>query len=290
MRVVTWNVRGLNQAYKQKELQVFVYRNKVGLLAIVEHSVHQKNVARVVKQVVPRRQWQHNYQVGGKRRIWVVWDARLCDFSVIQPTPQHIHGYLKIHVNNMAFHLTVIDGLHSIQDRKPLWEDLMNIAGLMSTPWLVMCDFNAIMHVHYRTHGPPVQDPKIKDFCDCMIDSGMEEMKSVGRDFTWTNHHTYNRIDRALVNATWVQNWPHLETHVLDLSFSDHSPLSVQIEDGTSPGGKPFKYFDYMMKHPQFMELVNKAWSLNASGDSMQRLRKKIKNVQLAMNELNRRE
>ncbi|XP_059315396.1 uncharacterized protein LOC132066006 [Lycium ferocissimum] len=164
MWVVTWNVRGLNQAYKQKELQVFVQRNKVGLLAIVEHRVHQKNAARVVKQVFPRWQWQHNYQVGGKGRIWVVWDARLCDFSVIQSTPQYIHGYLRIHANNMAFHLTVIYRLHSIQDRKPLWEDLTNIAGLMSIPWLVMGDFNAIMHVNDRTYGAPKAGLRNKGF------------------------------------------------------------------------------------------------------------------------------
>lgn len=41
MSVVTWDVRGLNKAYKQQELKGFIKEKKVVLLAIIEHRMNE---------------------------------------------------------------------------------------------------------------------------------------------------------------------------------------------------------------------------------------------------------
>lgn len=46
MKFITWNVRGLNKVYKQKELKSFIIENKVSIIAILENRVNE------TKQVV----------------------------------------------------------------------------------------------------------------------------------------------------------------------------------------------------------------------------------------------
>lgn len=87
-----------------------------------------------------------------------------------------------------------------------------------------MGDYNAMLQVDDRINGADVQEQEIKDFKDFLIDTELTEIKTVGRQYTWTNNHIYSKIDRALVNVEWIVNWPHLEVMVLDPMFSDYSP------------------------------------------------------------------
>lgn len=41
MQLITWNIRGLNQPYKQKELKLFMRENNVSIIAILEHKIKE---------------------------------------------------------------------------------------------------------------------------------------------------------------------------------------------------------------------------------------------------------
>lgn len=42
MIIVTWNIRGLNQAHKQKEVKTFLAKNKIDVMGSIETRV--KNI------------------------------------------------------------------------------------------------------------------------------------------------------------------------------------------------------------------------------------------------------
>lgn len=42
MKLVAWNIRGLNKSFKQKELGRFINTNKIILLAIYEHKTNEE--------------------------------------------------------------------------------------------------------------------------------------------------------------------------------------------------------------------------------------------------------
>nr|XP_009591529.1 uncharacterized protein LOC104088537 [Nicotiana tomentosiformis] len=68
-------------------------------------------------------------------------------------------------------------------------------------PWLIMGDYNAIRLGEDRPIGNPVHELEVKDFNEFIESIGLTEMKTSGRSFTWTNRHTYIKIDKALINA-----------------------------------------------------------------------------------------
>lgn len=95
----------------------------------------------------------------------------------------------------------------------------------MVSPLLIMGDFNYILTTEDMIHGSEVQDNETKDFRAFMEDCRINERLTVGRAYTWTNNHVYNRIDRAIMNASWMTSMLSLQVHVLDFYFLDHSPV-----------------------------------------------------------------
>lgn len=51
MKVITWNVRGMNKVYKQKETREFIKENKVNIIAIVEHKIQEYKEGQVINKI-----------------------------------------------------------------------------------------------------------------------------------------------------------------------------------------------------------------------------------------------
>ncbi|KAK4709789.1 hypothetical protein R3W88_004302 [Solanum pinnatisectum] len=149
-----------------------------------------------------------------------------------------------------------------------------------------MGDVNSILHIEDRIVGSQVQEIELRDFKQCLLDTGLTELKTVGRNYTWTNGHTYSCIDKAFVNALWMQTWTHLECSILDPRFSYHSPLCVKIEAGEDTGPKPFKFFNYLADHPEFMQTAETSWKSQRQVSSMSEVWRKIKRLKQPMSGL----
>nr|XP_009780615.1 PREDICTED: uncharacterized protein LOC104229647 [Nicotiana sylvestris] len=92
-------------------------------------------------------------------------------------------------------------GKHSIHDRKSLWTDLKGTMSGIQDPSLIMKDFNSILSIEDRVIGNPVQEGEVIDFKKFIADVGLAELKTIGKNYTWTNNHVHSRIDRILANA-----------------------------------------------------------------------------------------
>lgn len=133
---------------------------------------------------------------------------------VIEKTDQFIHATILIKNMNMRFEFTAVYGLHTGEDMRKLWRDLLQVNSIHRA-WLIMEDFNAIRSREDMPIGNPVQEMEVKDFNNFVEDAILAELRTNGRSFTWTSH-TYSRIDRSLVNAEWMLKMPHLEVWVMD--------------------------------------------------------------------------
>lgn len=51
MKLVAWNIRGLNKIFKQKELCRFISINKISIMAIFEHRTNEEKGKQIMKKV-----------------------------------------------------------------------------------------------------------------------------------------------------------------------------------------------------------------------------------------------
>ncbi|KAL0420738.1 UNVERIFIED_CONTAM: hypothetical protein Slati_3096700 [Sesamum latifolium] len=80
----------------------------------------------------------------------------------------------------------------------------------------------------------------IEEFQDCILQTGLIGLPLRGEHFTWHNYSMdgrslWKRLDRMLVNDSWLGRWPTTLYESLTPRTSDHSPLLLRGVPQTGP-------------------------------------------------------
>lgn len=60
-----------------------------------------------------------------------------------------------------------------------------------------MGDFNVVLKGEDQINRNQIADVEVRDFEQCILSSGLTELRSIGRFSTWTNNHVHSKIDRV---------------------------------------------------------------------------------------------
>lgn len=198
----------------------------------------------------------HNFEhhLGG--RIIVVWDLSRVDFNPKLTTPQIIHGTLLCHVRKIKFELSFVYALNNLVKRRALWSSFSSINEDLNFPWALLGDFNNVLHPHERVNGRTVTVYEIKDFLEACSVNAIEDLPFHGPLLTWTNKHVWCKLDRAMVNSTWIEQGlvGHAE-FTFPGCLSDHAYCIVTLLDASPRPKPPFRFFNMWTKHPLTMIL-----------------------------------
>ena len=90
-RIYSWNIRGLNWPNKQEDVTIFLHEKNIGLAGLLETKVKEKNVDKIASKIFQGWNWQHNFHLNSKGRIWVAWRPSVYAVHVLSMTDQLIH-------------------------------------------------------------------------------------------------------------------------------------------------------------------------------------------------------
>lgn len=182
-----------------------------------------------------------------------------------------------------SFEASFVYGMHSTTDRRPLWTSLGNIGSLLFDPWIVLGDFNCVLYPTDRTSGI-ASSYDIKEFSDCCIQLGLENLNTSGAFHTWSNGVIWFKIDRVLCNNSWYSHFPSSFCVVPGLeSTSDHAPLIVTTELAIPIGKSLLRFNNALVVTPSFLDCVRSAWNLGIHGCHMNMVCKKLKTLKTAL-------
>lgn len=68
----------------------------------------------------------------------------------------------------------------------------------------------------------------------------------------------------------------------------DHSPALITLHQNGRKGRKPFRYYTMWRTATQYKEVIRRAWSASIQGTTIFRVLMKLKNVKVALRELNK--
>ncbi|XP_016509455.1 uncharacterized protein LOC107826925 [Nicotiana tabacum] len=176
--------RGMNKVFKQKKLKNFIRENKVVLIAVLENRVKETKAEGIIKKIFNNWRWIENYSQAPGGRIWIAWDQTRVDFEGYEMHQQYIIGEVIERQNGNKFRFGTVYGMHTVQDRKRLWEDMEKAMAGATDPCVLMGDYNTILTNKDRAQGTPVQEFEVKDFKDFIWRNGLTELKTVGRKYT----------------------------------------------------------------------------------------------------------
>lgn len=126
-------------------------------------------------------------------------------------------------------------------------------------------DFIIILNIDKKKGGNEVDLRALHDFRECILDTGITEIKLEGDRFTWCNNQTGRRriwelLDRILGNEEAIAQFPVLKCRHLMRNISDHSPLLLSISEQPKHKAR-FICQKMWLDHPEFLPMVKSFWS-----------------------------
>ncbi|KAL1532348.1 hypothetical protein AAHA92_32372 [Salvia divinorum] len=266
MIVATWNVRGMQQLPRQAAIADFVHKHKIDVVGLLETKLKKQNVEYFLKNKFNEWKAVDNFELINNSRMLLLWNPRRVELEVVSVEEQAIHAKIRCLTSNNSFNFTLVYGLHSVPDRRPLWDSLIDHV-LQDVPTLVSGDFNNVLSADERVGGVVPTEYEIKNMVDTCALLGLEDIMSTGCRFTWTNRRTLSKIDRAMINDAWFTKGYLASTEFLPSgAYSDHSPIVTTLFGNIVSYPKPFKFFNFWLKHAGFNKLVEENWAVDVRG------------------------
>ena len=74
INLCTWNVRGLNDPQKIREVSKFIRDNNLHFVGLVETKIRVQNVAKLQNKLNKGWTWLNNSSCSPRGRIWIGWN------------------------------------------------------------------------------------------------------------------------------------------------------------------------------------------------------------------------
>ncbi|KAG7568329.1 Reverse transcriptase domain [Arabidopsis thaliana x Arabidopsis arenosa] len=261
-----------------------------------EHEYLEPKIAKFVNALLPGWLFDDNYAFSDLGKIWILWHPTV-KVTVLTKSLQMITCEVEFPGNPSAFIISFVYASNDDFARSLLWRELIDTAessSVVGKAWAVLGDFNQILSpAEHSTRSNQNVDRAMREFSDSLLNASLSDLNFRGCSFTWWNKRRLNpvakKLDRILVNDDWQVLFPFSSGFFGAPEFSDHSPCTITLDHAQPRQKKPFKFFNYLLKNPDFLPLVCLSWfSFNFVGSEMFRVSSKLKELKLVIREFSK--
>ena len=159
---------------------------------------------------------------------------------------------------------------------------------------MVTWDFNVIAQAieSSKFNGSQGLNLFSKEFIKCLQNIATFDHASIGPLFTWSNKQDdgflEKKLDIVMINDEWPISFPHSRVEFLAPEISDHCPAFIQLERENYSPPKPFKFFNYWVRHPEFKDTIENSWKQHVTGNLMVILQRKLKCMKQSLKDFNK--
>ncbi|XP_034211169.1 uncharacterized protein LOC117624139 [Prunus dulcis] len=209
--------------------------------------------------------------IGFSGGLWLLWNANKVKVEIIGTSDQTISAYVSWS-GRSPWIFTGIYANPCSTKRAKLWEYLNFVANCHQMPWLIAGDFNDMLKTDEKMGGTPLH--RLRGFKKWFDENNMIDLGFSGPKFTWTNNRVFERIDRAVCNLQWRQQFAEAFVQHLPRTKSDHCPIKICLKSRvvSCPNRRPFRFEAMWLKHDQFHDFISQRWD-QGSGSALAKSR-----------------
>lgn len=235
MRILNWNVRGLEDADKCSLVKDALLSCHSSIVCLQETKLQMLDAMKASSFLPPQlRSFLYMPSTGSSGGLLVAWDANAVDITDLYKDQFCISARVQSVSNNTSFQLTTVYAPCEDSDRPDFFRTLDRTATLVEGPWVLLGDFNMYRYAHEKSRGRR-NWAVMESFNSWIRDNAMDDIDISNRQFTWSNKRrepTMVKLDRVLVNAEWNLGFLNTSASVFTATTSDHSPIVVDFYKG----------------------------------------------------------
>ncbi|XP_060201100.1 uncharacterized protein LOC132629763 [Lycium barbarum] len=255
-----WNIRFVNTQQAFERVMMLNRQKKFKFIALMEPFQHQRHIEMYKLWVGMSTAW-HN----SNGKIWVFVDDEY-QVETQKNTEQLLSLKLTKLIGGQEMVISIVYASTDRATRVTLWNDILHISNTVNAPWLVGGDFNVIMDEIEKFGGLEVPFVEVEDFNQCINICQLTDLGFKGSMYTWWNGRSdeqciFKRLDRCLANQRLQDLYPNIEVEHLIKQGLDHSPLLINCKEDNTIIKKSFRFLNFWIEHPAFMDMVKDNWS-----------------------------
>lgn len=210
--------------------------------------------------------------------IWILWNAQVVHIDPISIDDQIINAVVWT-ASSPPWLLSAVYASPLSTVRQHLWDYLLQMGNCVELPWLMIGDFNQVIHPSEKHGGLRPSTARMNAFLEVIHCCAMIDLGYSGPRYTWSNlrpgpAHVQERLDRALGNHLWVASYPDCVVTHTPRTRSDHHPLILRDSNSSvrPRHSGPFKIQDAWFRHPHFEPFLLECWLESGSLGLVQKL------------------
>ena len=186
LKILSWNVRGVNDSSKRKVIKSVIRKQKVDLFCIQETKM-QVMTEGVVRSLGLGRflDWRVLNAMGSTGGVLICWDKRSLEILDWEEGQFSISCRFRNVGDGGIWVFTGVYGPFSREEMECLWEEIGAIRGLWEEPWCLGGDFNTILYHSERSINGRITSA-MRRFAQIIDDLGLVDFSLQGGSFTWS--------------------------------------------------------------------------------------------------------
>lgn len=296
MSILSWNVRGINEAPRRREAKGLVRQHGTDLAIFLETKVRRKNFGAYKRFLGDQWGVASNAEAFDDTTpdsIWVAWDTERWEVTSLDTQKQWVHFRAR-NRGGLEIMVTAVYGASSRALRRTLWEKLIALGQITTEPWLVIGDFNEIRQMGERESYSEPRWGGLEEFNHCVNEANLLEIPYIGDDTTFCNGivgeaRVASRLDRALCNEAWNRLWPLGKVEHLGGNSSDHHALKLELRQ-LEKRKAPFRFTNSWVRNAEFKTHIEDAWRARVRGSAYFCLAHKLSMVKASIKRRNKQQ
>jgi hypothetical protein len=259
-KILTWNVRGLNEGKKHLRVRRLLSQWKVDIVCLQETKLELITFG-LVQSIwrCPYVEWSYVASNGASGGILLMWDRRAVSKVEVCHGNYVVACSFRNVDDGMEWAFAGVYDPNRYAPRRMMWKELAGLMCLWELPWCIGGDFNVTLFHNERSSGFRKRR-EVAAFADFTAEMGLMDLPLAGGVATWANNLSWSRLDRFLVSPEWELSYPGLTQKKLLQVCSDHAPI-ILMRGCMQYGKSSFKFENMWLKDEGFVDKVKSWWS-----------------------------
>lgn len=144
INIIVWNCKGALKPEFQNHVRELVQHHNPAMLIVMETHV-SRGRAKEIMDRLPFDKAIHTETIGYAGRLWLLWNSDRVIVKPLATTEQEIYVFVKVRPFDFECILSAVYASPRFNERCVVWNNLVNVASLHCSQWIIAGDFNEVL-------------------------------------------------------------------------------------------------------------------------------------------------